>query len=204
MRHVEIRDHQLGPPLGEVGERRLAFGGGAHLVPLTGQHRPQHARDLRLVVHYQHARLSWSSPSWHSWSLILLVAQAISPPAPPPAPDDRCRTPRHATGSVIEIDVPWSSTASTQIRPACASTSRRAIGSPRPMPPRRGSCDSPARHPEELLEHPLAQLGRNARPFVDHGDPDVAIAVPSGADGNRRCPPARTCSRCRAGCRSPR
>ena len=40
----------------EVGQRGLAFGGGAHLVALAAQHRSEHARNLRLVVHYEHSR----------------------------------------------------------------------------------------------------------------------------------------------------
>ena len=36
------------------------------------------------------------------------------------------------------------------------------------MPPRRGSCDSRPGHAEELFEHPLAQIRRNARALVGH------------------------------------
>src|SRR5438067_12319601 len=57
VRHVEIRDHQLGSPLGEIGERRFTLRRGSDLVSLTGEHRPQHARDLRLVVDDEHSRL---------------------------------------------------------------------------------------------------------------------------------------------------
>ena len=50
MRHVEIGDDELGMPVAEIGEGRLALAGGPHLIPLTRQDRPQHARDLRFVV----------------------------------------------------------------------------------------------------------------------------------------------------------
>ena len=54
-RHEQIRDDQLRVPLIEVRERRLAFARGLHLIPLARQHGAQHACDLRLVVHHQHA-----------------------------------------------------------------------------------------------------------------------------------------------------
>ena len=39
VRHVEIGDDELRPPLGEIRERRLAFRGRPHLITLARQHR---------------------------------------------------------------------------------------------------------------------------------------------------------------------
>src|SRR5262249_50926794 len=135
--------------LGEVRQRRLALRRGAHLVALAGQHRPQHPCDLRLIVDDQHARLFVRCQRHHVLSLLPFHvsrlpshrAAALLPIGIPRSISAFPLSP--AAGSVITIAVPRPDRGvSIAIWPPWVSTRRRAIGSPRPTPPRFGSCDS--------------------------------------------------------------
>src|SRR5262245_37334136 len=133
-RHVQIGDDELRPPFSEVRQRRLAFGGDADLIALAGQDRPQHARDLRFIVNDQHSRF-FRNNRHHSATPSVWCAGAAG--ARPRAGASRL------TGRTSTIDAPRPpGPSSIHRRPACASTRRLAMGSPSPMPPRRGSWDS--------------------------------------------------------------
>ena len=181
-------------------ERRLAFGRRAHLVALAAQDGPQHARDLRLVVDDQHASISSSgipsaSPSSYEADAPTTTVRRLAASA---------AGARQLPGRVIITAVPPDRVARPriQMRPACASTSRRAIDRPRPMPARLRIVRLAAGHAKELLEHPLAQGRRNARPLVCDLNRDLPRVRAGRRRRESRCPPARTCWRCRAACKS--
>ena len=72
------------------------------------------------------------------------------------------------------------------ICPACDSTSRLAIGSPRPMPVRRGSTDSRPGMRKNFWKTCSRRSGGMPGPLVLNREADVAIVCDCGTHANRR------------------
>ena len=82
--------------------------------------------------------------------------------------------PAGAPGKVIITAVPPDGWADwIHMRPPCASTSRRAMGRPSPMPARLRVDRFATRHAKKLLEHALTQRRRHAGSLVGNFNGDV-------------------------------
>ena len=191
-----------GSPLLEARQRRLAFGRRPHLIALAAQHGLQHARDLRLIVDDEHTTRFRCVP--RRPCVISYAMRARSPAASSASCQARVSRSRRQRQ---RDDRASSRQAASRQRShhACASTRRTrnrqaetnadALGSTDSRPGIRKNFSNTCSRSSGGMPglRPRRQIRARAA---------VSMARARNRDG--RVHAARTCWRCRAGCRAPR
>ena len=160
VRHVQIGDDELGRPLLEVRSAPT------RLPPPSAPDSPGCSApscSTRVICGSSSTTSTRDCLDCVSMSALLCADDGHAALAS--SAGSAAAAPRRQRSARPPFPCPTAATRSRSGR-ACASTSRRAIGSPSPMPVAPRIERLAAGNAEELLEHLLAQLRRNARPFV--------------------------------------